>query len=227
MRKKIFQWLGREFVGLSYEGKTGQNATEEARILFHHCDEELRALGLSLGNTVRTRLWARDRASRQLASNERFKILSGKARSVSSSYISPVHFDSEGQVGLDLIAMRPLNPNSEKTLLEYNPPIVPLRYLTYDNIVFLSGVTVVLETLSDQVNKIVSQITDSLGQAGVTWDQVAMISCFLHRSQELDTLKGLLEKSIKSEIPNREYAFVDGYSSEGKLVEVEITAKTQ
>lgn len=128
MRKKLFQWLGKEFVRLSCEGKPGQNATEEARILFHYCEEELRASGLSLGSTVRTRLWARDRESRQLASTERFKRLSGKARSVSSNYITPVHFDSEAQVGLDLIAMRPIKPSSEKTLVEVDPPIVPLRF---------------------------------------------------------------------------------------------------
>ncbi len=30
MRKKIFQWLGREFVALSCEGKAGLTGTEEA-----------------------------------------------------------------------------------------------------------------------------------------------------------------------------------------------------
>lgn len=227
MRKKIFQWLGRDFVSLSCEGKSGPTASEEARLLFLHFDEELREAGLSLENTVRTRLWARDRESRTLASNERFNVLSGKARSASSSYIAPAHFDSEAQVALDLLAMRPSQPGREKTLVEYDPPIVPLRYLTYDSIVFLSGVTVVLPTLNDQLNDILPRITGSLTHAGASWDQVVKVSSFLHRTEKLDTLKALFKKNVKAEIPQIEYAFVDGYSSDGKLVEVEVTAKTQ
>ncbi len=227
MRKKIFHWLGREFVALSCEGKSGPTASEEARLLFRHFDEELREAGLSLENTVRTRLWARDRESRTLASNERFNVLSGKARSASSSYIAPAHFDSEARVALDLLAMRPSQPGREKILVEYDPPIVPLRYLTYDSIVFLSGVTVVLPTLSDQLNDILPRITGSLAHAEASWYQVVKVSSFLHRTLKLETLKALLEKNVKAEIPQTEYAFVDGYSSEGKWVEVEVTAKIQ
>lgn len=42
-------------------------------------------MGLSLNNAVRTRLWGTDRESRNQGSNERVRVLSGKARSVSSS----------------------------------------------------------------------------------------------------------------------------------------------
>ena len=56
MRKKIFQWLGREFVALSCEGKAGLTGTEEAWEIFRRFDGELLEMGLSLENTVRTRL---------------------------------------------------------------------------------------------------------------------------------------------------------------------------
>jgi len=225
MRKKIFQWLGREFVELSCEGKTGPTATEETQLLFPRFEEELRETGLSLENTVRTRLWARDSESRSMASNVRFKVLSGKARSGSSSYIAPGHFDSEARVALDLLAMRPSQREREKILVEYDPPIVPLRYLTYDSNVFLSGVTVVLPTLADQLSDIVARITGSLANAGVSWEQVVKVSCFLHRTQKIETFKALFTKNVQAEIPQLEFALVDGYSSEGKLVEVEVTAK--
>ena len=97
-------------------------------------------MGFSLENTVRTRLWGRDRESRDLGSEQRVKILSGKARSASSSYIAPDHFDSSSNVSIDLVAMRPVGPEADKILKEYDPPVVPLRYLVYDSIVFLSGV---------------------------------------------------------------------------------------
>ncbi|MCH8054843.1 MAG: hypothetical protein IH857_01655 [Deltaproteobacteria bacterium] len=41
-----------------------------------------------------------------------------------------------------------------------------------------------------------------------------------------EALKELFEATVKAEIPQMEYAFVDGYSSPGKLIEVEVTAVT-
>ena len=224
MRKKIFQWLGREFVALSCEGKAGSTAAQEAREIFRFFDQELRGIGLSLENTVRTRLWGRDRESRNLGSDERVKILSGKARSASSSYISPSHFDSNARVALDLLAMKPSRPGLEKTLKEYEPPIVPLRYLIYDSVVFLSGVTAVLPALPDQLADILPRIAASLTDAGTSWDKAVKVSFFLHRSQKLEILKELFQRTVKANIPRTEYAFVDGYSAEGKLVEIEVTA---
>ena len=224
MRKKIFYWLGKEFVALSCEGKAEATAAREAREIFRRLDEELRGMGLSLENTARTRLWGRDRESRNLGSDERVKILSGKARSASSSYISSSHFDSNARVALDLLAMKPSRSGLEKTLKEYEPPIVPLRYLAYDSVVFLSGVTAVLPALPDQLADILPRIAASLTDAGSSWDKAVKVSFFLHRSQKLEILKELFQRTVKANIPRTEYAFVDGYSAEGKLVEIEVTA---
>jgi enamine deaminase RidA (YjgF/YER057c/UK114 family) len=224
MQKRIFSWLGKEFVELSGEAKPSSTATEEARELFQRLDQELRIHGLSLDNTVRSRLWGRDRESRDQGSNERVKILSGKARSASSSYIAPIHFDSNAKVAIDLLAMRPSRSDAEKFLKEYDPPIVPLRYLTYDSVVVLSGVTAVLATLDEQLDNILPRIEDSLKNAGSSWDRVAKVSFFLHRSQRLEILKELLGSRVPAKIPAMEYSFVDGYSSAGKLCEIEVTA---
>ena len=224
MQKRIFSWLGKEFLELSGEARPASTATHEAEEIFQRFDQELRVHGLSLANTVRSRLWGRDRQSRDQGSNERVKALSGKARSASSSYIAPIHFDSDAKVAVDLLAMRPSRADTEKFLKEYNPPIVPLRYLTYDSIVVLSGVTAVLASLDEQLDNILPRIEDSLKTAGSSWDRVAKVSFFLHRSQRLENLKELFSKRISAKIPAMEYSFVDGYSSEGKLCEVEVTA---
>jgi len=224
MQKRIFSWLGKEFVEISGEAKPATTATEEARELFQRFNQELQSHGLSLDNTVRSRLWGRDRESRDQGSNERVKALSGKARSASSSYIAPIHFDSDAKVAIDLLAMRPSRLDAEKVLKEYNPPIVPLRYLIYDSIVVLSGVTAVLATLDEQLDNILPRIEDSLKNANSSWDRVARISFFLHRSRKLETLKELFISRVTAKIPSMEYSFVDGYSSEGKLCEVEVTA---
>jgi enamine deaminase RidA (YjgF/YER057c/UK114 family) len=185
---------------------------------------ELKAHGLSLGNTVRSRLWGRDRESRDLGSDERVKILSGKARSASSSYIAPGHFDSDAKVAVDLLAMRPTEPSMAKRVVEYDPPIVPIRFLVYDSIVVLSGVTAVLPTLEDQLNNIIPRITASLTDGGSSWDKVARVSFYLHRSQTIENLKALFAGHVTAKIPQMEYVFVDGYSSPGKFCEVEVTA---
>jgi enamine deaminase RidA (YjgF/YER057c/UK114 family) len=224
MQKRIFSWLGKEFVEISSEAKPATTATEEARELFQRFNQELQTHGLSLNNTVRSRLWGRDRQSRDQGSNERVKALSGKARSASSSYIAPIHFDSDAKVAVDLLAMRPSRADTEKFLKEYNPPIVPLRYLTYDSVVVLSGVTAVLASLDEQLDNILPRIEDSLKNAGSSWGRVAKVSFFLHRSQRLENLKDLFSKRVTAKIPAMEYSFVDGYSSEGKLCEVEVTA---
>jgi len=224
MRKKIFSWLGKEFVELSGEAKAAATATEEAHDLFQRFAQELQAHGLSLDNTVRSRLWGRDRESRNQGSDERVKILSGKARSASSSYIAPVHFDSNAKVAIDLLAMRPSRPEAEKFLKEYDPAIVPLRYLIYDSVVVLSGVTAVLATLDEQLDNILPRIEDSLKNAGSSWERVVKVAFFLHRSQRLETLRELFSTRVTAKIPAMEYAFVDGYSSEGKLCEIEVTA---
>jgi enamine deaminase RidA (YjgF/YER057c/UK114 family) len=224
MRKRIFTWLGKEFIELSGEAKAAANATIEAQELFQRFHQELQAHGLSLDNTVRSRLWGRDRQSRDLGSTERVKILSGKARSASSSYIAPGHFDSGAKVALDLLAMRPSQTSAAKRIVEYEPAIVPIRFLVYDSVVVLSGVTTVLPTLAEQFDNIFPRITGSLKDAGSSWEKVARVSFYLHRSQTLENLKTLFARHVTVKIPQTEYCFVDGYSSEGKFCEVEVTA---
>ncbi len=224
MRKRIFSWLGREFIELSGEAKPAANAASEAQELFGQFNEELKSHGLSLDQTVRSRLWGRDRESRDHGSTERVRVLSGKARSASSSYIAPGHFDSAAKVAIDLIALRPTSSNLAKRIVEYEPPIVPIRFLVYDSIVVLSGVTTVLPTLEEQLNNIIPRITGSLADAGSSWDKVARVSFYLHRSQTIENLKALFARHVSAKPAQMEYCFVDGYSSEAKFCEVEVTA---
>jgi enamine deaminase RidA (YjgF/YER057c/UK114 family) len=224
MRTRIFSWLEREFIELSGEAKPAASATLEAQELLERFAQELRRHGLSLDDTVRSRLWGRDRESRDLGSNERVKALSGRARSASSSYIAPGHFDSGSKVALDLLAMRPSRRDIDKRVVEYDPPIVPIRFLVYDRVVVLSGVTTVLPTLEEQLDNILPRIAGSLSDAGSSWDKVARVSFYLHRSQPLEGLKAIFNRQIQAPAAQREYCFVDGYSSPGKLCEVEVTA---
>jgi enamine deaminase RidA (YjgF/YER057c/UK114 family) len=158
------------------------------------------------------------------------QVLAGQARSASSSYIAPRHFDSDGAVAVDLWAMRGA---AQKTVQEYDPPIVPPRYITTGGLLFLSGVTWDTGTLAEQLDVILPRIAGSLQDAGASWANVVKLSCFLHRSQAVQDLRtGILQvlgaehgKLLGGELPVEvEYSFVDGYSTPGKLIEIETTA---
>ena len=224
MRIKLFSWLGKEFIEMSGEAAPAGAAEEQARQLFQRFAAELGAHGFSMDNVVRTRLWGRDRESRDRGSEQRVKTLSGKARSASSSYIAPPHFDSAGTVAIDLLAMKPANRGSEKLIVEYDPPIVPIRFLVYDGVVVLSGVTAVLPNLEEQLENILPRIEGSLKDAGSSWEKAARVSFYLHRSQTVERLKDLFRRRVPAAVPQMEYVLVDGYSSPGKLCEVEVTA---
>jgi len=71
---------------------------------------------------------------------------------------------------------------------------------------------------------ILPRISSSLADAGSSWDRVVKVSFYLHRSQQVENLRTLFRKSVATEIPQMEYSFVDGYSAEGKLIEIETTA---
>jgi enamine deaminase RidA (YjgF/YER057c/UK114 family) len=223
MRTTLYPAWRHEFIAICGESRPGLPPDEAARDLFARFAAEL-------DDTVRTRLWGRDRAARDGGSGARLQVLSGTARSASSSYIAPSHFDSEGSVAVDLWAMRGA---AQKTVKEYEPPIVPPRYIVTSGLVFLSGVTWDTGTLDEQLNVILPRIGGSLQDAGSSWAHVVKMSCFLHRSQTVQALRvgiirvlgaecgKLLSGEASAEV---EYNFVDGYSTPGKLIEIETTA---
>ncbi len=226
MNKNIFLEHGREFFALSCEGRPGGTVEEEMRGLYQRFDKELRGWGFSLANTVRTRTWARDKETRNLAADERSRILTGKGKASSSSYISLAeHFDSNARVVLELVAMRPANPNSERKPLEYDPVKPYLRYLIYDSFVFLSGAVTPGPDLERQLTDVLAEIDGSLADAGTSWDKVTSAAYFLHRSQKVEVLKGLLEKKKRLGFPRTEIGFVDDFAPDGIFIEVEVTAK--
>lgn len=225
MQTTFFRWLGKECVAMSGESRPGLPPDQALAALLDRFGSQLGPWGLSLDNVVRTRLWGRDREARDLGSRERVKVLSGNARSASSSFIAPDHFDSEGSVALDLLAVRPSGASIHKAVREYEPVIVPLRYLVYDDLVVLSGVTWEVDDLEAQLGNILPRIGGSLEDAGTSWGKVIRMSCYLHRGQSPADLIERLRRQLGPDLPeNRECSLVDGYSSPGKLIEIEVTA---
>jgi enamine deaminase RidA (YjgF/YER057c/UK114 family) len=223
MRLTLFSWLDHEFAALSGEGKPGLGAAEATRELLGRYDAQLRAHGLSLDNTVRTRLFARDEPGRLAASNVRREVL-GDHRGGSSSFVVPAIFDSQGVMAFDLVAMRPSHPGADKTFREYDPPRGPLRYVAYDGIVFLSGVARGGATLADQVPAVLDDLSESLALAGTSWEKVVLVSCFLQTGQDLGLLQRLVRQSVPIGSTRLECEVVDDYAVPGSMLEIEATA---
>ncbi|HLH27068.1 MAG TPA: hypothetical protein VK066_31500 [Chloroflexota bacterium] len=224
MRLTVYPWLGREFVRLWGEGEPGLSAPEATRRLLSAFAPALTPLGLSLDNAVRTRLFARDRAARDAGSLARREVFSGRARCASSGLIAPAVLDAGAAIALEVTLLRPHAAGAEKTLVEYEPPRTPLRYLTYDSLLFTSGETQPGATLAEQVAANLAVHAQSLAQAGLSWQNVAQLSCFLQRQQSVEVLRQALQQAAPVAHVPLEWETVDGFAGEGRLVEIEVVA---
>ena len=227
MQVRLFNWLGREFVEIVGEGQDGIAADLATEQLFRRFETELQSHGLSLEDTVRIRVWGRDKSERTLATAMRSKILTGQRKAASSSFISQQWFDSDAAAGLELLAMKPMNSGAERRPVEFEPPRNYLCYLRYDSVVYYSGYTSSADTLEDQVAEVLKTISGARAISGaLTQDfkKTGRLSVFLHRSQKLTVVKELLVKESWIDLANVDFQLVDGFAGEKYLLEIEATA---
>lgn len=221
MRARLFHWHESDFVSLAAEGDHGPAGAQVDQLL-ERMAAELSGWDLGLDDVVRSRLWARDRESRDAGSAQRFRILAGPARAASSSYIDPTHMAGpRASVALDLLAMRRPG-HAPKVVVERDPPAGPARYVAVDRFRFLSGVTCPTGTLKAQVDDILPRIEASLTHAGTDWAGVIRATAILHREESIEELRRILAPSIGPDVLT--IGFADGYSLPGKRLEVEVTA---
>jgi enamine deaminase RidA (YjgF/YER057c/UK114 family) len=224
MRLKIFPWLGQEFISLSWEGSGEGTVEDETREIFALFSEQLKQFGLALDHTVRTRMFTRDMDCWYAANQERARILSGKARSVSSSHIWPPRLGPKARVTVDLLAMFPPASGDTKVLKEYDPKTIVLRRMNWGGLLFLSGVTDMTHAIFDeQFPVIIKRLTDTLSDGGGSWDKVMRASFFLHHEEKLAYLRDCFSRAIAARIPNLDFTLVG--SRQGKRLEIELTAK--
>ncbi len=224
MQVRLFNWLGREFIEVSGEGKSGiatDTATEE---LFDRFTATLEARGFSLNDAVRVRVWGRDKDGRTRAAAARSRILAGNRRVASSSFISQEWFESDATAGLELMAMKPTISGAERRPVDFDPVRNYLCYLEYDSVVFFSGFTSEAPTLRKQVREILTTLDDVLARARTDWSTVMKLSVLLQRGHDLETVRGVLASSGRLTDSEIEYGFVDGFAGEKYLLEIEATA---
>jgi enamine deaminase RidA (YjgF/YER057c/UK114 family) len=224
MKTKSFSWLGREFVEIVGEGRAGVAADNAAHELFQKFEAALGARGLSFDNVARIRVWGRDKEARTLATAARSRILTGKRKAASSSFISQEWFDSDGTAGLELLAMRSINSTTPRNPIDFEPARNYLCYLDYDGLLFFSGFTSEAPNLEKQVVEVLATIDNALVRARSDWSKVVKLSALLQRGRDLETVRRVLVSPGRLNVPEIEYTFVDGFAGEKYLLEIEATA---
>jgi enamine deaminase RidA (YjgF/YER057c/UK114 family) len=223
MKKRIFTWLGRQFVELSAEGRQAASERDATNELFQRFEGELKTDGLSLDNTARVRVWGRDKNARTLATAARSKILTGENRAASSSFFSQQWFDSEATAGLELLAMRPVDAATRKPV-DFTPTRNYLYYLDYDGLIFFSGFTSEASTLEEQVVEVLKTYDSALAHAETDWKKVVKLSVLLQRGQDMAVVERALAQADLQNVPRTELSFVDGFAGDKYLIEIEATA---
>jgi enamine deaminase RidA (YjgF/YER057c/UK114 family) len=224
MKSRLFTWLGREFIEIIGEGKAGVPPDIATQDLFGTFERELKSHGLSLDDTVRVRVWGRDRAARTLATAARSRILTGKRKAASSSFISQQWFDSDGTAGLELLAMRPTDRSAGRWPVEFEPARNYLCYLEYDSVLFFSGFTSEAETLERQTREVLATLDRAFARAGTEWSKVEKLSLLVQRAYGIETIRGVLASAGRLTVPEIDFMFVDGFAGENYLLEIEATA---
>jgi len=225
MKTKLSTWLGTEFVEIIGEGKPGAPPDSAAHELFRRCEAELKPYHLSLDNIARLRVWGRDKDARASATAARSKILTGQRRAASSSFISQEWFDSDATVGVELLAMRPLDPDTQRHPIDFEPPRNYLCYLNYGGWLFFSGFTSEAQTLEKQTEEVLATIDGALARARTDWGNVVKLSALLQRGHDLDSVRRVLASAGRPSVPEVEFSFVDGFAGGKYLLEVEATAR--
>src|SRR6516225_3613067 len=217
MRKRIYNWQGQRFAYIWLEGEPGQSLEKQSQGLFDRAGPELTSLGLALDkNVVRTRVYGRTRDARNIVSAARGRAFSGQGRAATSSFISPDHLDWYSDVALELWAMAAPTEGAPRKVTEMEPVAVFIRHLVWGPLVFHAGMTNdEFPTLKEQCAEILPRAGARLKENGCDWHNVVRVSFMLHKSENPQPVP--LEKA--------EIELVEGYSTPGKLVEIEVTAR--
>ena len=161
---KTFDWLGREFVAVSCEGAAGVPADQGMDGILDRIEEGIGETGPVPGRHGADAPVGAGPGEPQPGQPGPFTAHERAARARPAPATSPPDTSTpSATVALDFIAMR---SGGGKKLVEYDPPIVPLRYLDLEGLVFLSGVTSTSGDLAEQVSEVCGLIGESLEHAG-------------------------------------------------------------
>ena len=120
--------------------------------------------------------------------------------------------------------MKPTHSGADRQPIDFEPARNYVCYLDYDGLLFFSGFTSEAPSLDEQTVEVLATIDKALARARTDWGKVRKLSALLQRGQDLETVRRVLAKAGKLDIPEIEFTFVDGFAGEKYLLEIEATA---
>ena len=101
-----------------------------------------------------------------------------------------------------------------------------IRHLVWGPLVFHAGMTNdELPTLKEQCAEILPRAGARLKENGCDWHNVVRVSFMLHKSEKPQSVLDIASTIVPVPLENAEIELVEGYSTPGKLVEIEVTAR--
>jgi hypothetical protein len=145
-------------------------------------------------------------------------------RAASSSYSDAERLHDGCNMAIDLTVLCSVSRGAKKTVVEYEPVIAPPMYVALDGMLFLSGNTDSSLDYQGQIATIRNKIRDVLSRAGSNWQRSALISVFVSKQIDPQIARSAIAAHFGDAPCPLVVSSVDGFSSQEKLIEVEVTA---
>jgi enamine deaminase RidA (YjgF/YER057c/UK114 family) len=224
MQKRFFYLKELPFVFLSTTGHGIKGATEEATLACNRLDQELRQLGGSIEDIVRTTVFTKNHECRPEISKVRKKAFPQATRPASSSIIVHDFSPSDTLIEIDATAILSKGKKYEKKGIEFDPPRAYLKALLLEDLVFISGQGGRGENIEIQTKTTCSRIAEILVEMGISWNKVLQLSCYVKEKEWFDTVYKILRETLGDRQVFIDMAIADGYARPEMLIEIEATA---
>jgi hypothetical protein len=221
------QRAGRQ--GVWFTGTVESSEPAEVDAVMDAIDATLREHGLTgLADIVRSRILAASRPARDAASKVRTsRLLNGPGASASSSYIEPRLFPSGDGVRFEGMALA--GAGDGKVIVKYEDGSPLCRYVATGDLVFNTGVTSTLPGFEEQLANLAPRIAETIRLAGERLGRPVhptSVTAFVDRIVEPGSSASLAGRLGLAGVPLA-IGRCDGFTTVGKLIEVEVDAAAE
>ncbi len=224
MQKRFFYLNGHPYVFLSTTGHGAKGATEEADLAFDRLNQELRKLGGSIEDVVRTTVFTRNQECRPAISEVRRKSFAQTTRPASSSIIVHDFSPRDTLIEIDATAFLSKGEKYRKQGYEFDPPRAYIKAVELEDILFISGQTGRGENIEVQTTACCSRISETLAELGFSWGNLLLISCYVKKVEWFDRVYRMIRKKIGNKPVPVDLVLGDEYAQPEVLIEIEATA---
>ena len=224
MQRRFFYLNGQPFVFLSAHGSGGKSPAEETTLALSRINQELKSLGGSIDDLVRTTIFTKNQECRPAVGEVRRKMLTQATRPASSSIIVHDFLPEDTSVEIWASGILSRGEKIQKKGIEFEPPRPYLKALKVDDLLFLSGRGGKGENIETQVRATLDIIEETLAELGSSWDKLLLLSCYVKKLEWLETVEKIARERTHLGAQPIDLVPADEYARPDMLLEVEATA---